>query len=283
MRNRNYFKKVYIYLIMILLINSFSFAGQGGGNITNISTWAVDGTSFYCGESGTFGVSATNAKTMSWKIYYEWADWSPGEFTGSGPDWGPWTGTVTFPKAGHYQVDGFLYEEDGVSWRSFDDGDARIDVIVDHDYSWTVTTAANCQHTGTRKGTCYCGATTTETIPKTDHNWGSWIVDTPATCTTDGWEYRECSVCGTKEWDRIYASHSFGAWQTITDSTCTGTGTKKRTCSVCGYVENGTIPVKGHDWKVISSTANCVQTGDVVSKCNRCGTEKTESRCIGSN
>ncbi len=70
-------------------------------------------------------------------------------------------------------------------------------------HSWnngTVTTAADCTHTGITTFTCtVCGVKKTEEIPAKGHTWGEWIVTTPATVTSAGVETRTCSVCGEKE------------------------------------------------------------------------------------
>ncbi len=111
-------------------------------------------------------------------------------------------------------------------------------------HSWnsgTVTKAATCTETGTKKFTCkVCGATTTDTVSKTSHKYDN-------SCDTD------CNVCGATR----STSHSY-AWKCDATShweECTGCGKKQESsahtlaetisgnelghghaCGVCGLI-----------------------------------------------
>lgn len=77
-----------------------------------------------------------------------------------------------------------------------------------HSYgAWTVTKAATTSTTGTKKRTCSCGASQTETIPKITptthtHSWSAWTVIKAATTTAEGTKKRTCS-CGASETQAI--------------------------------------------------------------------------------
>ena len=67
-----------------------------------------------------------------------------------------------------------------------------------HSYTETITKAATCGENGSKKLTCSCGDTKTETIPATGkHTPGDWIIDSQPTATTPGSRHQKCSVCGT--------------------------------------------------------------------------------------
>ncbi len=65
--------------------------------------------------------------------------------------------------------------------------------------NWTVTQKATCTANGTRKGTCACGHTKTETIQKTSHTYGGWVVEKQPTETQTGLKVSKCSVCGDRK------------------------------------------------------------------------------------
>lgn len=65
--------------------------------------------------------------------------------------------------------------------------------------NWTVTQKATCTANGTKKGTCACGYTKTESIQKTNHTYGGWVVEKQPTETKTGLKVSKCSVCGDKK------------------------------------------------------------------------------------
>ena len=68
-----------------------------------------------------------------------------------------------------------------------------------HSYTWKITKPATCTSTGTKQGTCSCGATQTMYLPKDPnaHSWGSWYVIHPTR------RARTCSRCGHTEYQSI--------------------------------------------------------------------------------
>ena len=69
------------------------------------------------------------------------------------------------------------------------------DIFIDHihNYTGTVTKQATCTEAGTRKYTCSCGSTYTETIAKLGHDYKTTVV--APTLTDDGYTMYECSRC----------------------------------------------------------------------------------------
>lgn len=65
--------------------------------------------------------------------------------------------------------------------------------------NWTVTQKATCTANGTKKGTCACGYTKTESIQKTNHTYGGWVIEKQPTETKTGLKVSRCSVCGDKK------------------------------------------------------------------------------------
>lgn len=99
------------------------------------------------------------------------------------------------------------------------------------------------------------------------------------TCTEDGCVKTVCS-CG---YEFIYTTyeatgHTFSSeWKVTHEPTCTGRGFKENICSVCGETVTRSIRMLGHDNVIVSQTeGNCVQQGETVYHCNRCGEEIVE-------
>ena len=125
-----------------------------------------------------------------------------------------------------------------------------------HSYTSTVTKAATCTTSGTRKYTCSrCSNSYTETIAATGHTW------TAATCISA----KTCSVCKTTSGEPL--GHSYTSKVTKA-ATCTTSGTETFTCSKCSDSYTETIPATGHNWKDATSTEP--------KTCQSCGaTERT--------
>lgn len=92
-----------------------------------------------------------------------------------------------------------------------------------------VTVAPSCTATGTRVYTCVCGAQTSETIPVTDHVYGSWTVDEAS-------HSRACA-CGETQ----TGSHSWDVSYTI-PPTCLEEGATAYGCSICGAIAAEVLP-----------------------------------------
>ena len=69
------------------------------------------------------------------------------------------------------------------------------------EYEWKITKSPTCTENGTRTKYCsYCEkAVTTETLPKSSHNFGAWTTVTAAQYKKDGTEKRTCQKCGAAE------------------------------------------------------------------------------------
>ena len=95
----------------------------------------------------------------------------------------------------------------------------------EHQYDeGTVTTQPTCTTDGVMTYTCtVCGATKTEPIPMTGHQFGTdWRYD-----ATNHWHVCTCGETGTPE------SHSFA--DTVTPATPEAQGYTTHTCTVCAY------------------------------------------------
>lgn len=147
--------------------------------------------------------------------------------------------------------------------------------IVSHTHSWgagTVTIAATCKNTGTKKYTCsVCGATKTETIPKTStHNYieevSSSNLKTEATCQSAAIYYKSCSVCGVKNYNSTFTSGSVDATKHIYDNTCDAS------CNICGATRTVSHSYKT-EW-VSDGTQHW-------KECSGCGDKLNVSVCSG--
>ena len=69
------------------------------------------------------------------------------------------------------------------------------------EYEWKINKSPTCTENGTRTKYCdYCGASlSTETLPKSSHNFGAWTTVTAAQYKKDGTEKRTCQKCGAAE------------------------------------------------------------------------------------
>ena len=117
-----------------------------------------------------------------------------------------------------------------------------------HTYgSAVITKQPTCTAEGTKTKTCtQCGATVTETIPKTSHKYADTVV--VPTCAADGYTLHKCSVCGTSYKDSTTKAtgHSYGNSVVTKQPTCTAEGTKTKTCTKCNATVTEKLPAKGH-------------------------------------
>ena len=140
-------------------------------------------------------------------------------------------------------------------------------------HSWnsgTVTKAATCKDTGTRRLTCTgCGATKDETIPVTNnHKYGSWSK------TSDSKHSRTCSVCAKKE----TVNHTWDSGVVTEKATCQQTGKRKLTCTGCKATKIETVPIADHAY------GECTYVDDANHKrsCTVCGNVLTEAHAYGT-
>ncbi len=153
-----------------------------------------------------------------------------------------------------------------------------------HSYTEEIIEDATCTTPGTKKLTCSCGDTKTETIPAKGHEWGAQTEVVDATCGQAGSYKHTCTRegCGFSETVTVPATggHTYGEWITDTDATCTTAGSKHRVCSGCQNEEIASIDPLGHswgEWETIEAPT-CGQAGSHKHKCQRpgCNVEETE-------
>jgi len=68
-----------------------------------------------------------------------------------------------------------------------------------HNYTDSITREATCTESGIRTYTCACGASYTEDIPPTSHNWGQWQLPKQPFSSTQAEKTRSCQDCPAKE------------------------------------------------------------------------------------
>ncbi|MBQ6889771.1 MAG: hypothetical protein IJN53_01950, partial [Oscillospiraceae bacterium] len=113
-----------------------------------------------------------------------------------------------------------------VSSSTNNDGPASGGSTHTHSYTSKVTTAATCTSAGVKTFTCSCGASYTESIPATGHNYVNGT----------------CSVCGATTGSTH--THSYTS-KVTTAATCATAGVRTYTCS-CGDSYTEAIPATGN-------------------------------------
>lgn len=68
-----------------------------------------------------------------------------------------------------------------------------------HSYKSSVTKKATCTAEGTRKYTCSCGDSYTETIKAKGHDWGKWLQIVTGNTLEPTGTYRICNTCKAEE------------------------------------------------------------------------------------
>ena len=143
-----------------------------------------------------------------------------------------------------------------------------------HTYgSAVITKQPTCTAEGTKTKTCtQCGATVTETIPKTSHKYADTVV--VPTCAADGYTLHKCSVCGTSYKDNTTKAtgHSYGNSVVTKQPTCTSEGTAIKTCTKCNATVTETIPKTSHKYADTVVAPTCTADGYTLHKCSVCGT-----------
>ena len=145
---------------------------------------------------------------------------------------------------------------------------------------YVVTTKPTCQSSGTETKTCsVCGATSSRTIAKLEHNFGTWVVTKEATCIATGTETSTCRECGTTTTRTIAKTeHTFGSWVTVNEATCTQNGLEKSVCSYCKNEITRETEKASHSYVVSSvKDATCTETGYTTHTCKNCGDSYIDS------
>ena len=144
-----------------------------------------------------------------------------------------------------------------------------------HTYgSAVITKQPTCTAEGTKTKTCtQCGATVTETIPKTSHKYADTVV--APTCAANGYTLHKCSVCGTSYKDNTTKAtgHSYGSTVVTKQPTCTSEGAAIKTCTKCNVTVTEKLPAKGHTAVTDKGyPATCTTAGKTDgSHCSVCG------------
>ena len=145
-----------------------------------------------------------------------------------------------------------------------------------HTYgSAVITKQPTCTAEGTKTKTCtQCGATVTETIPKTSHKYADTVV--APTCAANGYTLHKCSVCGTSYKDSTTKAtgHSYGNSVVTKQPTCTSEGAAIKTCTKCNATVTEKLPAKGHTAVTDKGyPATCTTAGKTDgSHCSVCNT-----------
>lgn len=149
-----------------------------------------------------------------------------------------------------------------------------------------VTERATCNSEGTITYSCSCGATRTESISKTSHNYVTQT--TEATCTADGYTQEVCTNCGdTKGGSSIGAlGHDYEKNVTMGKTTCTSGAYYVIQCSRCGDVtDSGNEDYLPHDYEeTVISEGDCVTVSVIECTCKVCGhSYRTEGEPMGDH
>ncbi len=138
----------------------------------------------------------------------------------------------------------------------------------------TLSKEPTCNEDGVAVLTCHCGATKSETIPATDHEY-RLTEAYEASCTHPGYMIYEC-LCGDKKTEtvpQLWHDHVAGERK---EATCTTEGYIMYVCK-CGDTKKETLPVIPHTFKKVStSEPTCAQEGKITYRC-ACGAESYEA------
>lgn len=127
-----------------------------------------------------------------------------------------------------------------------------------HSYGdWTIVDDTN------HSKICACGDTITAT-----HGWDAGVITISATHTATGVKTYTCAECKATKTEEIekLAGHTYGEWAKVDDSN------HSKSC-VCGDVIT-----EGHNWDagVVTTPANCKESGVKTFTCSECNGTKTE-------
>ena len=130
------------------------------------------------------------------------------------------------------------------------------------------TKSPTCTEVGELLKTCSrCGATTTETIDASGHDYKS--VETEPTCTVGGYTTYTCSNCGDN-YKGAYVNangHAYSDFVETSKATCYAAGEKVRTCSVCGDEDKQIIEKRTHRYTSVTTDPTCTMPGYTTHTC----------------
>ena len=147
--------------------------------------------------------------------------------------------------------------------------------------SWETVKASTCAEAGIKKGTCPCGETKEEALPKAEHKFDKFETTAEPTCTGTGTQVAKCTVCNaTGPSSSIPAAgHKFDDSAIKKQPTCTQTGSAVGKCNVCGFESDSpvTIPAKGHSFAawVTTKEPTLLMEGEESRACSVCNHVET--------
>lgn len=145
-----------------------------------------------------------------------------------------------------------------------------------HQYSSSITKAASCEEDGVKTFTCSCGASYTETIGKTAHNYSKTVVK--PTCTTPGYTKNSCK-CGKTYYDANVDATGHNYKNKVTAATCTNEGYTTYTCNTCNHSYTGNkTNALGHKYKDVVVAPTCTNSGYTTHTCSTCGHYYTDNK-----
>lgn len=152
-----------------------------------------------------------------------------------------------------------------------------------HSYSVVSSKKPTCVSEGEEVYKCFCTASYTKVIAKTNHNYV--YTTTAPTCTAKGQERAVCKVCSDVKTVSLAAlGHQYSSsFTTDKEATCTAKGSKSKHCVRCGKKNEVTdIAKKGHSYSskwTIDKKSTLSAAGSKSHHCSRC-TAKTDVTAI---
>ncbi len=150
--------------------------------------------------------------------------------------------------------------------------------------SWEVLSPSTCDKEGKKKGTCACGFTKEETLPKAEHKFDKFEITTEPTCDKEGKQVAICTVCGAKgDTSSVPAKgHTYDEAAIKTHPTCTKPGSAVGKCKICGFESNKPepIPAKGHNFSnwIVTKEPTLLMEGEESRVCSVC--QQVETRKV---
>ena len=144
----------------------------------------------------------------------------------------------------------------------------------------SVTTAPTCSAEGVKTFTCSCGATRTESVPATGHNYVT--ESRAANCNAVGFERVKCSSCGDIQSETITPKTNHDLYDTwFLPPTCTYAGDGHlMLCRNCDYRKELPLGALGHqmDAGTVIYEGTCTERALYSHLCTRCGSAMPDTK-----